>query len=217
MFRKILFLPFAILFIIQLNAQEPMSLSEATEFALTHHPDVRIAKLKVKDAEWQIKENKATALPNVTLGVNYSYFILQPAVPAEALGFGEPGQKLRFALRNNLAGKLGVNQLLFNNSYLVGIKAARLYRDYVTLELHAVEEKLRQSVRDAYLPALLITESVEVLDKNITNQEKLLGETREIYKAGYVEQLDVDRLDLLASTLKTERESLLRQRDILID
>ncbi len=202
----------------QLNAQTTMSLSEATEYAISHHPDMRLAQLKVKDAEWQIKENKATALPNVTLGVNYSYFLQQPEIPAEALGFpGEPGQKLTFALRNNLAGKLAVNQLLFNNSYLVALKAAKLYRDFVALELKAVEEKLRQNVRDAYLPALLITESVDVLDRNITNQDKLLSETREIYKAGFVEQLDVDRLDLIGSTLKTERESLLRQRDILVD
>ena len=218
MLRMTLFLTLILLGGWQLNAQTTMSLSEATEYALTHHPDVRLAKLKVKDAEWQIKENRATALPNVTLGVNYSFFIQQPAIPAEALGFpGEPGQKLTFALRNNLSGKLGVNQLLFNNSYLVALKAAKLYRDYVALELKAVEEKLRQSVRDAYLPALLITESVEVLDKNIANQDKLINETREIYKAGFVEQLDVDRLDLLGMTLKTERESLLRQRDILLD
>ncbi len=218
MLRITLFLTLILIGGWHLNAQTTMSLSEATEYALSHHPDVRLAQLKVKDAEWQIKENKATALPSVTLGVNYSYFLQQPAIPAEALGFpGEPGQKLTFALRNNLAGKLAVNQLLFNNSYLIGIKAAKLYRDFVTLELKAVEEKLRQSVRDAYLPALLITESVEVLDKNITNQDKLINETREIYKAGFVEQLDVDRLDLIGSTLKTERESLLRQRDILLD
>lgn len=199
-------------------SQRTMSLSDAIDYALANHPEVRLAQLNVRDAEWQIKENKATALPHLNFGVNYSYFIQQPALPAEALGFpGEPGQKLRFALRNNLAGKISVNQLLFNNSYLVGMKAARLYKEYAALQLEAVREKLQQRVRDAYLPALLITESVAVLDSNIGNQEKLLTETKAIYKAGYAEQLDVDRLDLISSTLRTERESLLRQRDILID
>ena len=200
------------------NGQKTMSLSEAIDYAMSNHPDVRIAQLNVRDAEWQIKENRATALPSVNLGINYSYFIQQPGLPAEALGFpGEPGQKLRFALRNNLAGKISVNQLVFNNSYLYGIKAAKLYRDYVALQLEAVKEKLRQSVRDAYLPALLVTESVAVLDSNIDNQLKLLSETKAIYDAGFAEQLDVDRLDLISSTLRTERESLLRQRDMLLE
>src|SRR5688572_7826340 len=200
------------------QSQPTMSLSEAIDYALANHPEVRLARLGLRDAEWQIKENLATALPQVNLGVHYSYFLQQPAIPAEALGFpGQEGEKLTFALRNNLAGKLSVNQLLFSSSYLSGIKAARIYRDYAALELDAVIEGLSQDVRDAYLPALLLTESIIVLDSNIANQDKLLSETRAIYKAGFAEQLDVDRMDLISSTLRTNRESLVRQRDILID
>lgn len=218
MYRRIIYLIFVLSGTINLSGQQTMSLTDAIDYAMANHPEVRIAQLNVRDAEWQIKENRSTALPQINLGVNYSYFIQQPALPAEALGFGgEPGQKLRFALRNNLAGKIGLQQLIFNNSYLVAMKAARLYRDYVALQLEAVKEDVRQRVRDAYMPALLLTESVSVLERNIENQEKLLSETRAIYNAGFAEQLDVDRLDLIASTLRTERESLLRQRDILIN
>lgn len=200
------------------RSQETLSLSDAIDHAMTHHPEVRIAQLNLRDAEWQIKENRATALPHIDLGVNYSFFIQQPAIPAEALGFpGEPGQRLTFALRNNLAGKISINQLLFNSSYIVGLKAAKLYRDYASLELESIKEKVRQNVRDAYLPALLLTESVKVLDSNIVNQGKILNETKAIYDAGFAEQLDVDRLELIASTLRTERESLLRQREIVLD
>ena len=218
MSQRLIILWLAFCPILSLSAQQTMSLSDAIDFAMANHPEVRIAQLTVRDAEWRVRENRATALPHLDLGLTYSYFIQQPALPAEALGFGgQPGQKLRFALRNNLAGKISASQLVFNNSYLVAMKAARLYRDYVQLQLAAVQERIRQQVRDAYLPALLITESVNVLDKNIVNQENLLTETRAIYKAGFVEQLDVDRLDLLSSTLRTERESLLRQRDMLIN
>lgn len=218
MYRRIIFTFISLTCFLMAQGQRTMTLSEAIDYALANHPQIRIAQLNLRDAEWQIKENRATAYPHLDLGINYSYFIQQPSLPAEALGFpGEEGQKLTFALRNNLAGKISVNQLLFNNSYLVGIRAAKIYRDYVSLQLEAIRENLRQSVRDAYLPALLITESVQVLDSNIANQQKLLDETRAIYKAGFVEQLDVDRLDLISSTLKTERESLLRQRDILIE
>lgn len=215
---KPIFLLLFLLAAFGLKAQQTLTLSEAIDYAIANHPEVRLAQLNLRDAEWRIKENKATALPQVNLGINYSYFLQQPAVPAEAFGFpGEEGQKLTFALRNNLAGKVSVNQLLFNNSYLVGIKAAKVYREYVNLHLNAVKENLRQKVRDAYLPALLITESVTVLDSNIINQENLVNETRAIYKAGFVEQLDVDRLELIASTLRTQRESLLRQREILVN
>ncbi|MEO6132114.1 MAG: TolC family protein, partial [Saprospiraceae bacterium] len=104
-----------------------------------------------------------------------------------------------------------------NNSYLVGLKAAKLYREYVDLQLTAVREKVRNKVTDAYLPALLISESVKVLDKNIENQEKLLADSKATYKAGFIEQLDVDRLEYLFSTLKTQRDNLVRQRETVMD
>jgi outer membrane protein len=56
-----------------------------------------------------------------------------------------------------------------------------------------------------------------VLDKDIALQQKLADETRATLKAGFVEQIDVDRLDLIVGTIKTERENLVRQREILID
>lgn len=196
---------------------QSMSLSACIDYAYSNHTDIRLANLNLKDADWQIKENRAVAYPQLNLGLSWQHYLQQPALPAEALGFGEPGQKLTFALRNSIGANLQYNQLLFNNSYLASIKAAKMYRDYVRLQLEGVKEKVRNAVTDAYLPALLLEESVEVLDQNITNQEKMLHETREIQKAGFTEQLDADRLEYLLSTLRTERESLIRQRDILID
>jgi outer membrane protein len=217
MYRFITLLFISFLFVFSAKGQEAMSLSSCIDYAYSNHTDIRLAQLNVKDAEWQIKENRAVAYPQLSLAMNYQHFLQQPALPAEALGFGEPGTKIKFALRNNIGASIAYNQLLFNNSYLATIKAAKMYKDYVNIQLNATKEKLRNKVIDAYLPALLLTESVEVLDKNIENQEKLFTETKAINQAGFVEQLDVDRLEYVLSTLRTERESLVRQRDILID
>jgi outer membrane protein TolC len=218
MSRRIFFILLSLSFGLTLKSQKTFSLAEAIDYALANHPDVRVANLNLKDAEWRIKENRATALPQLSLGVNYQYYIQQPGLPIEALGFeGEPGQRITFALRNNLSGSIQYNQLLFNNSYTVGIKAAKLYREYVNLQLNSVKEKVRNNVMDAYMPALLLTQSINVLDENITNQEKLFNETKAVYKAGFAEQLDVDRLDYVMSTLKMERENLSRQKETVID
>ncbi len=217
MYIRITSLLFVLIFTLPGRAQQAMSLAQCIDYAAANHTEVRLAQLNVKDAEWQIKENRAIAYPQLQLGLTAQHFIQQPALPAEALGFGEPGQRLTFALRNSLGGRVAFQQLLFNNSYLASVKAARMYRDYAKLLLASTQEKLRNQVTDAYLPALLLTESVAVLEQNIENQEKLFRETTSIQRAGFAEQLDVDRLDYVLSTLRVERERLLRQRDILID
>lgn len=220
MYRKITLLLVSFSFLFTLNAQKNMSLSDCVAYALANHSDVRIAELSMKDAEWQIKENRAVAYPQIGLGLHLNHFLQQPSIPGEALGFEDPNNpdfKLTFALKNDIGGSLTFNQLLFDNKYLATIKAARMFKDYSAIQYRSVVEKLRNKVTDAYVPALVVAEGVRVLDNNIANQEKLVFETKANYKAGFVEQLDVDRLEYILSDLRTDRESLIRQQEKLTD
>jgi outer membrane protein len=217
MYRRITLLLISFLSFLVLHGQQSMSLSDCMDYALANHAEIRIAEYSMKDAEWQIKENRAVAFPQIGLGLHANRFILQPALPTEALGFGEPGQKITFALKNDIGATVSFNQLLFDNKYLATIKAAKMYKDYAAIQFQGVVEKLRNRVTDAYIPALVVAEGVRILDKNIESQQKLVFETKANYQAGFVEQLDVDRLEYALSTFQTDRESLIRQRDKLID
>lgn len=198
------------------SAQESMSLEDCIAYALTNHPDVHLAQLTMKDANARIKENRSDAYPHFNLGAFADHYIQQPAIPGEALGFGDIG-KVKFALQNNYHGSVSYDQLLFNSDYVVSLKAAKMYKDYAQLQLETVKEKVRDMVTDAYLPALVVSESIKVLDENILNQQQLLKETKATYGSGFLEQLDVDRVEYVVSTLTTLRESQVRQREILLD
>jgi outer membrane protein TolC len=87
----------------------------------------------------------------------------------------------------------------------------------VDQQLVATKRTVYNQVVDAYLPALLISDNLATLDKNIGNLDKLLSDTRAINQAGFAEQLDVDRLDLSLSSLRSERNNLVRQREIVVD
>ena len=233
------------------RSQSPtsMSLSDAISYALENHPNLKIARLQVTDAEWRIKENKATGLPQLSASVSYSGFLQRGGLPSSALSFGpsgpidlsaqlpsfnteqqndlgelfgtlfasDPDSKIFFSPVHSVAGNVQFNQLIFNNSYLLALKAARFYRQYVGEQLAVSTQNVRNQVVDAYLPALLITESMATLDKNIGNLEKLFSDTKAINQAGFAEQLDVDRIDLSLSTLRSERSNLERQREIVVN
>lgn len=217
MYRRITLLLISFMSFLVLHGQKSMSLSDCMDYALANHAEIRIAEYNMKDAEWQIKENRSVAFPQIGLGLHANRFIQQPALPTEALGFGEPGQEITFALKNDIGGTISFNQLLFDNKYIATIKAAKMYKDYAVIQFQGVVEKLRNRVTDAYIPALVVAEGVRILDKNIESQKKLVFETKANYQAGFVEQLDVDRLEYALTTFETDRESLIRQRDKLID
>lgn len=125
--------------------------------------------------------------------------------------------KIAFQQKNNFTGGITVSQLLFSGSYTVALRAARYYKDLVNVQLTKEEEMLRNRVIDAYLPALSIDDAVKTFDKNLVNLEKLKSEVSATYKAGFVEQLDIDRLDFSINNLKAQRDNLVRQRDLPIN
>lgn len=123
---------------------------------------------------------------------------------------------IAFFLPNNFTAALTLDAMVFDGSYFVALKAAREYRKYTVQEFATKEREVRNAVIEAYLPVLLLQENIGLLDKNIANLEKLLFETRELYKAGFAEQLDVDRQDLSLANLTVERENLLRQTEVAL-
>jgi outer membrane protein TolC len=81
MIRRILFLliPFGIS--TATFAQEAMSLDECIQYALANHQEVHLAQVSMRDADWQIKENRAAAYPHFNLAMNANHYIQQPALP----------------------------------------------------------------------------------------------------------------------------------------
>lgn len=68
-----------------------LSLADCIQFALENHPDIKTAKLQLKDADWQVKENFGTGLPQISAGVSYSGFLQRGGLPSSALSFGSGG------------------------------------------------------------------------------------------------------------------------------
>lgn len=200
------------------GGQTPLRMADCIQYAYDHHPNMRLAQLQIADADWQIKENKAIGYPQLSASIGYQYFLQRPGIPASALGFpGAGDEKVAFNAYHSLTPAISWNQLLFSNSYLIGLKAARYYRDLVQGQVAVTRQNLRNGVIDTYLPALLISENLRILEKNIGNLEKLLAETKATTQAGFAEQLDVDRLELALSNLRTERENIARQQEVVVN
>ena len=217
-----------LLFGLSLFAQEStkMSLDEAISYGLQHSSQIIISKNNIEDANQQIIERKSVGLPQLNGEISFNHYLLLPVtiLPEEftkdpATGKPNPNisREVKFGVKNNLTAGVSLSMLAFDGSYLVGLKAARLYRDYVQRELVVKQTEVKNQVIMAYLPALIFDINLQTLDKNISNLTKLHSEVNSTFKEGFAEQLDVDRLDLSLSNLQVERENLIRQKEIAVN
>lgn len=159
------------------------------------------------------------------IGTTFENFgVLDQALPDVQLAFPEVNdntdsgnETASIFFKNNFTMGLNLDAMLFDYSYFSGLKAAKAFRTYSGFEYDTNARQVRMQVTNAYLPVLLLKKNGEILDKNIANLEKLNFETKELYKAGFAEQLDIDRQDLSLSNLKTERENLARQELVALN
>ncbi len=211
--RNILLLLLLLIGYFSAEAQRSFSLEEAIEFALANSNQMKTAALDAADAEARINETRSTGLPTLGGTVNYQHYIDLPGqvVPAEFFG-GPPGTfgTVAFGLKNNLTASLNLNALLFDATFFTGLKAARLYRGLVATQNEQASSDLRYQITSSYLLILIGKQQEAMLQKNLENLEQILAETQEIYKEGFTEKLDVDRLELSLKNLKTEEENVKR-------
>lgn len=211
-----------------LVAQEKsvMSMQEAIDYALVNNNLIKNAQLEISDAEQQIIERRAFGIPQLSADANFQRYLQVPKQPLpdafvqliEALNPGEEvSREAAFFLKNNFTAGLNLDAMVFDGSFFTGLQAAKAFKNYVRQNLAVQQRTVKIAVMDAYLPVLLLEENVELLDKNIANLEAFYHETNESYKAGFVEQLDVDRIALSVSILKTDRENLARQKEATIN
>jgi len=196
------------------EAPPVFSLEKAVDYALTNSNTVKNAQVDILDAEQNVKERLSTGLPQINGTLDFQHFLKVPVLPLpEAFAMGDPNAptSIAFQLKNNFTAGISARSMVFDGSFFVGLRAAKASGEYFNLQLENTQRTVRNQVTRAYFPVLLLKTNVAVLDNNISNLEKLLKETRAQYEAGFVEQLDVDRLVLSVNNLRSQREQVAQQ------
>lgn len=217
------------------EAPQAFSIQEAISYALQNSISAKKADLDILNAREQVREVTAMGLPQVNGKVDYQHFFkrptqilpdfISPAIVGVLKGFSlipattpdlntSGGTPVQFGTANTLTFSASASMLVFDGSYLMGLKAARGFRDLAQRQADATDVTIKYTIIKAYLTALIAQENKVVLQRNITSLAKMLAETQEFYKSGFVEQLDVDRLQLNLSNLQSELEIVERQVEL---
>lgn len=214
-------------------SQSAFTLEEAITYSINHSEQYKIDSINYKDASARINEFKSIGLPKVNGSANYQYNIIknqqaiQDFISPSVYGvlfqenllderdLGDPATfEISFQTRHFASLGLEASTLLFDGSYLVGLQAAKMYKELASKSFDITEQENRNNITKAYLNRLIIDENIKVLDKNMENISSMLREAKAFYEEGFVEQLDVDRLELSLNTLSTEQTKLEQTKEL---
>ena len=195
------------------KAQEPVSLTlkNALEYALEASQNARKAKLDVENSQYKIDEVKARALPQVngSGSLTYNPILQQSALPGDF--FGQPGSTVlvAFGQKWNANAGVSVNQAIFDNAVFTGLKAAKTTAEFYRLNSQLTEEQIIEQVATGYYRVLVQRQQVGVTDSTIKNTQKVQAALQSLHENGLAKKIDVDRIAVSLSNLKSRRQQLI--------
>lgn len=196
-----------------LRAQD-FSLEQAVDYAVKHNLNIKNAQLDALSAEARIGEIRAAGLPQLSAAVSVTNNIIIPRffLPANAFDPTAPADAppaaVEFGIPWQGSASANLNQLIFNGSYFIGLKAAATYRELAQKSTTSSKVQVAESVTKAYYSAQVAEERAKLLDLNISRVDSLMRETKAMNASGFVELLDVNRLEVQINNLQTERQKV---------
>lgn len=209
------------------------SVKQAVDYAMKNATQVKNALLDVKVQEQVNRQITAAAYPQVNASTGFTHYpniavqslpnFISPATYQvlidEAVKNGA-GNTITFPAGGfgNIQAQFGVpwvanagvdvSQLLFDGQVFVGLMARGAVLDFYKKTAEVTQEQIKANVMKIYYQLVVGKSQLVSLDANISRFEKLLNDTREIYKNGFAEKLDVDKVTVQLNNIKTEKEKI---------
>jgi outer membrane protein TolC len=208
---KHIFLTSAIILIslANLNAQEvqeklELSLYKAQEIALEHNRSLKNAELEIQKSEASRWQSIATMLPQLSASVEYSNML------GYKLDF--QGMKIAMPAYANIGGSASMS---FSATQLINVKLSDIAIKMADISLQQTKQQTANQVKSIYFSILIMEETLDLLNENLENLNKLYTFTEQSVKVGVAEQTEADQLSVQVASMKTTISSNERTLEML--
>lgn len=212
----------------QAQQRHELTVKEAVELAYKNVIEINNAEIDYRIQEAVNKETFGRALPQVTGNAGVQRYIQLPGflfpdatstavysilkeegvsgnngpitnVPAPRL------QQVSFQQPWNLALGGSVQQLLFQPDVFVGLQARKTALNLSTAIIEQTKERVKDSAYRRYYAILVAEKQLFFINESIVRLEKLYRDDSIMYKNGFAERLDLDRVQVQLNNLRSTK------------
>ena len=196
-----------------------LSLDECLQMALSNNENLKNSFLEENVSKMTSREYLSVGFPQIQFetGLKYNFEIQKSLIDISKFMPGVPEgteQEVSFGQKYDGIMDLGINQMIFNGSYFVGLAASKTLIELSEKQTVRAKVDIIESVRKAYYVVLNTKERLSLVNSNLDRIESLLNDTEILYENGFVEKLDVDRIKVSFNNLNAEKIKAERLYDL---
>jgi len=205
------------------------SIEQAVAYAKKNNVQVKNALLAIQAQMQTNKEITASALPTISGSIGTQHLpnvavqtlpnFISPATYQVLIdqgvkdGNGNPIKMpgdfgfiaAQFGTKWNASAGVSLQQLLFDGQVFIGLQARKASIDFQEAAARVTEENIKTNLYKVYYQLVVSKTQIELLDANIKRLEKLDYDVKALYKNGFAERIDIDKIAVQLNNLSTEK------------
>lgn len=212
------------------QTKNEFTVKQAVDYGIKNATAVKNALIDIQIQKQTNREITAAALPQLNASATGTHFFniavqslpnfIAPSTYQVLVQEGvkdAAGNPIKFPAGGfgNIAAQFGVpwtvnagvdfSQLLFDGQVFVGLQARSAAMQLATKTAEVTAEQIKANIYKIYYQIAVGKKQATSIDANIERFEKLFKDTKEIYKQGFAEKLDVDKVEVQLNNIKTEK------------
>lgn len=184
------------------------SLEDCVGYAKKNNVQVKNALLAIEAQIQTNREVRAAALPTINSSLTATDYTKIPTslLPGQIFG-GAAGTFIPVQFGTKYNANYGVNfqQVLFDGQVFVALQARAASLEMVNNNAALTEENIKANIYKIYYQLAASKTQLNILDANIERISKLAHDADIMYKNGFAEKLDVDKVSVQLNNLQTEK------------
>ena len=184
------------------------SLADAVSYAQKNNAQVKNSLLDIDIQMQTNREIASAALPTIGSNLSGTNFLTIPTslLPGQIFG-GVAGTFIPVQFGTKFNSTYGVNfsQILFDGQVFIGLQARATSLDWRRKNAALTEENIKANIYKIYYQLSASKTQLNILDANIERLQKLANDAAVMYKNGFAEKLDVDKVNVQLNNLQTEK------------
>ena len=199
-----------------------LSVQEAVDLAYKNVIEIKNAELDYKIQEAKNRQILGQALPQVSGNAAANYYLKLPVVlfpqsddnvyrvliregllPSTAKAPDAINVPFSFQQPWNLNFGATLTQLLFQPDVFVGLQARQTSLEYNRSLIEQSKDKIKDSAYNRYFAILIAQKQLHFLNESVLRLDKLYHDDSVMFKNGFAERLDLDKVQVQLNNLKT--------------
>ena len=184
------------------------SLDQCVEYAQKNNVQVKNSLLAIDVQAQTNREIAATALPTINTNMSGTDYTKIPTslLPGQIFG-GAPGTfiPVQFGTKFNANYGVSIQQLLFDGQVFIALQARVTSIDLQRKNAALTQEAIKANIYKIYYQLSASKTQLNILDANINRVKALAHDAEIMYKNGFAEKLDVDKISVQLNNLETEK------------